>query len=293
MSQTFTNITSFPYLGNVAGISAQPIKIKNLSGQSVPLVIPWALYSTSTFNIGVQVNLGGQGLQNSLQQIRSVYIDNMKSSCPVYILFPDTGYVVVAKENSAGWFPVYTNQYNFSIIALGIDPNNIPITKVLITNVAIDASVDVEIDSAIAQFLASSLIQRGGTFNPQIGVPALGDQLFSTSLNSAINGAVSTLWGTPLAVGEFVYVTSVFCTVNMFAANTTIQAIIESTGLSGPIFNQVISVPAGSVLINSPFLNLQAQWKLDASQTWRVRSQVLGGAPQGQINFSFSYTINP
>jgi hypothetical protein len=290
MAQLFFNVKSFAYQGtpNVA-----PIKIRNISGQSVPLLIPWGSYSISTSNIGINVSLDGQGVQASLQQIRSVYIDNMQSSCPVYIVFPDTGYVVVAKENSAGWFPVYTNQYKIAIIALGIDPNAVPTTKVLITNVPIEASIDVEIDSAISQFLASPVIQRAGIFNPSIGIPALGDQFQSVNLASQTNGATVGIFGTPLLAGEFIYVTSCFCTINMFVPNTSVQVTIESTGASGILFQQTITVPAGEVLLNSPFLEMTGQWKLDASQFYRVRNQIQVGMPIGQINFNFSYTINP
>jgi hypothetical protein len=212
----------------------------------------------------------------------------MASGNPVYVQFPDTGYTVVAKENSAGWYPVYTNQYKFSVIALGINTSDIPITTVLVTNVAVEASVDVEIDSTIVNYLASPVNARIGSFQPGSGTPALGDQFITVSLNPAINNTTAVLFDTPLSPGEFIYVTSVYFTAYLPSANTAVNIFFESTGLAG-IFWQG---SAPSIPFNVP-LQIQGQWKLDASQTWRVRSVITEGAPQGNIDFNFSYTTNP
>jgi hypothetical protein len=291
MSRNFGAAVSFGYTGipNVA-----PIKIKSVSGQSVPLSIVWANYTTFFSNVAVRVDLSPSSVSTPLGQIRSVYIDNMGSANPVYVQFPDTGYTVVAKENSAGWFPVYTNQFKFSIIALGINTSNIPIASVLVTNIAIEASIDVEIDSTVAQFLSSPSNARIGTFQPGNSAPALGDQFLTISLNPAINNTfTSNLFGTPYASGEFVYITSVYFTAQMEVPGTNVALFFESTGLAGIFWQGSIGSPVG---VSIPFtvpLQIQAQWKLDGSQTWRVRSAILAGVPSGDLNFNFSYTINP
>jgi hypothetical protein len=285
MTQNFSGVVSFGY----AGIpQLAPIKIKSVAGQSVPIIIPWANYTSFFSNVLINVDLSTSNVSTSLGQIRSVYIDNMGSGNPVYVQFPDTGYTVVAKENSAGWYPVYTNQYKFSIIALGINTSAIPTTTILVTNVAVEASVDVEIDSTIVNFLASPANARIGAYQPGSDTPALGDQFATVSLNPAINNTTAPLFSTPLLVGEFIYVTSVYFTAYMPVANTAVNIFFESTGLAG-IFWQG-SAPSAPLSVP---LQIQGQWKLDASQTWRVRSVISQGVPQGNINFNFSYTTNP
>jgi hypothetical protein len=287
--RSFANVDFFAYDGipNIA-----PIKLRNQSGQSIPLIVSWSDYSTALPNIGINVSFAG-AIQTPLQNIRSVYIDNMGSSCPVYVMFPDTGYIVVAKENSAGWFPVYTNQFTLQIIALGIDPNAIPTTKVLVTNLAIEASTDVEIESAISQFLASPLLQRSGAFNPSIGVPALGDQFQGVFLAPQIDNNIINLFGTPLSSGQFVYVTCAYAIVTNSGSGSSFRIFLESTGISGIFLEQDVQCPPGSTLLNAPLLQMTGQWKLDASQTYRLRTKILTGAPNGALNFNFSYTVNP
>jgi hypothetical protein len=218
----------------------------------------------------------------------------MGSDSPMYVQFPDTGYTVVAKANSAGWFPVYTNQYKLFVIGLGIDPNNIPTTKVLVTNIGIEASTDVELESSVSYYLASPVLQRSGQFQPGFGVPALGDQESSVFLDPSVTGSTVGLFGTPLASGKFVYITCMYGSITLTGAGgggATTRIIMESTGISGIFFLQDVAVIAGQVISSQPVISMNGQWKLDASQTYRMRTQVLAGLPVGAWNFSFSYTV--
>jgi hypothetical protein len=293
VSRSFSNVASSFNFNQVPNVS--PIQIGKVSGASAPLFINWANYSTVIANIGLNVDLSIASVQKALATIKSIYIDNMGSSAAIYIQFPDTGYTIVAQANSAGWFPVYTNQFKFTIFALGIDPTNVPQTKILVTNVPVEASTDIELATAIQLWKSSPLLARTGALNPQLGTPALGDQFTSGVISLQTDGATQVLFGTPLASGNFIYITSVNFTIQSYTAPGTSAAqnrlFFESTGSAGIFFEEDISAAQSTVIQFMQILNMQGQWKLDASQTYRLRNQVLQGPGTGAWNASFSYTI--
>lgn len=293
MAQTFSNISKFyPFLGS---LNPQAITLGHLSGNSVPVFLDWSLYG-GTGDQAVSFDLSSAPFVKALVAIKSVYIDNMGSSAAIYILFPDTGYTIVAQANSAGWFPVYTNQFKFFVFALGIDPTAIPKTKILIANLPIQASTDIELNQAISLWKASPVLARTGALNPQLGVPALGDQFTGAVLPLQTDGAAQTLFGTPLASGNFIYITSVYFTIQAYQAPGSGPAqnrlFFESTGSAGIFFEEDIFLPQSQFAPLMPILSIQGQWKLDASQTYRVRNQVLLGPGSGAWNANFSYTIS-
>src|SRR5580704_7932466 len=96
---------------NYIGIpETQGIKLAGIKGVVIPLLFQWISYGASTAkpNINVLVNVNNQACI-AMDQIRSVYIDNLGSDQPIYVNFPDTNYTIAAKPNSEGWYPAYTN----------------------------------------------------------------------------------------------------------------------------------------------------------------------------------------
>ena len=85
-------------------------------------------------NVNVLVNVAmAGGAQPALDQIRSVKIDNLGNSAPVYVTFIDTGDTIVAPPNTAVWENVVTNQMIANVILKGAD-NTVTNTAVFFTN---------------------------------------------------------------------------------------------------------------------------------------------------------------
>lgn len=294
MARSFLGILQQQYIG-IPSISA--IKFRGIAGISVPLLFNWLIYgaSTSAPNKNVRVDLGGAQVATKLQNIRSVYIDNMGSDVPIYVNAPDTGYTIVAKPNSSGWYPIYTNGLLLEIIGQGFFTGNIPVTKILVTNLTIDPSIDDELSAAQTLWKASNTISRGNTiYNSNLGIPTLGDQTVQPLLNIAVDGNVTDLF--PVQANGFYYVNSYFASVLgcSTAASTQVNLFVESTGISGVLFSFVVILFAGQIqalpvpLGHQNGLNL----KIDATQQWRIRNS---GAMSfaGLFSFICAFTFNP
>lgn len=296
------NFIGFGQVAYIGQAFVRSIKLAGISGQCSPFFFPWLIYgaSTSVPNINVLVSLENP-VCKALDQIRSVYIDNLNSSIPVYVYFPDTGTTIVAKPNSEGWYQAFTNAKVFWVIGIGFLTGDIPQTLVTVSNLALPPLVNTELDQSVNLWKASPLISRGLTpYNQNLGIPALGDQ--SIAYNSTAGGVGilnNNLWGTPLASG-FVYVTGVYWTAKGIAVagagNLVVQ--VESTGVAGTLWQASYFTP-NSASGNSPenadvLLNLGGQMslKLDATQTWRLRATNWSSNPV-QLSLTTNYTINP
>lgn len=299
--RTFIGFGQAQYIGQP---QTQPIKLGNIQGQAVPLLFQWISYGASTAkpNINILVDVSRQPCVR-LDQIRSVYIDNLGSNNPVYVNFPDTNYTVVAQPNSEGWYPAYTNAREFWVIGEGFFTGSIPQTFIIISNLPIQPSVNVEIAQSVELWKASPTISRGTTiYNSLYGTPALGDQMFASALlDLSVSNAVTGMWGTPYASG-FIYITNlqiVLLTAHGSNAGETGALALESTGVGGILINPNFQAPeyppsnAGEPIQNNlALVNLSGmQIKLDATQTWRLRvsTAVTGGLVQAYSSF----TVNP
>lgn len=277
--------------------SAQAIKLGGIASQIVPLNFQWLAYgaSTSVPNINVLVDLNGK-VCSPLDQIRSIYIDNLGSDCPIYVYFPDSQTTIVAKPNSEGWYPAFTNARVFQVVGEGFLTGSIPQTLVVASNLYIPPSVNNEIDNAVTLYRASPLITRGNSiYNAGLGIPALGDQLFTSSLLDVTTvGATVPLWNTPYPSG-FLYITNLAIYgigISNGVANVG-QLFIESTGVAGvlmfPDWFQKPDIPAGYSLEIARLTGLQT--KLDATQTWRAR--ITSNGDGGGIQIYSSFTQQP
>lgn len=296
----FSAVPAKQYIGSPL---PRPITLGGIQGNCVPLTFIWQQYDINhNPNLAVNVSLEGQQIAAKMPIIKSIYIDNLGCATPVYVYFGDTGYTVAAQPNSAGWFKVYTGGLSFLVVGLGFTFGDTPQTFVLATNADVESSVDLEISQAVALWKGSPVITRGNSIlNTNFSAPALGDQTFPLIGGFSAAGVIGTLWGTPYASG-FIYLTALqlyyYNVAANLAANGSAELIIESTGISGILYQLPFIYNdnnTGARLANTPLLGpLNAlNIKLDATQTWRMRAQnVLNGF---NTNFSFITvaTVNP
>lgn len=297
--RSFTGFGQKSYIGQPYAV---PIKLAGIATQCVPLLFQWISYGASTAvpNVNVLVNANNKPC-SPLEQIRSIYIDNLGCDTPVYVNFPDTNTTIVAKPNSEGWYPAFTNQKVFSVIGEGFFTGDIGQTFIALCNVYIPPGVNNEIDTSVALWRGSPLITRGTSiYSSNYGIPALGDQFFSSGLLNLFNlGTTQNLWGTPKPSG-FLYITGLsFYVADAYSggpAPTLGQCVIESTGIAGilAVPNYFAPVVGGSYVGATPSPPIQMtgmQLKLDATQTWRVRVAV--AVDQGFAQAFSSYTYQP
>lgn len=286
MSNNFTGTTTANYRGTTYRLPVKlPQGIITPPGRVQPSVCPvtidWVVYwqaAGNPANMGVFVNLQAASVQASiLDRIASVKIDNTGSQNSVYVLFEDTGDVINCPPNCSVTYPCLTNLLNAKIIATGLTAGFIPTTKIYFYNIELPPSVDYEVSQSVSLWKASPSITRGNTIlNTNFGVPALADQFQSPSLPLSPIGNTVGLWGTPYPSG-FIYVNSFILTVgNMYSNGTSEfgQIVVESTGISGILFQPAFQSPAtiaertyNQIITQNHGMNL----KLDATQTWRMR----------------------
>jgi hypothetical protein len=253
-------------------------------------LLQWLSYGASTANqnINVLVDLKTQPCVR-LDQIRSVYIDNLGSDNPVYVYFPDTACTVVAKPNSEGWYPAYTGDRKFWVIGEGFLTGHIPQTLVIVTNIAVSPAVNVELDQSTPLWKASASITRGNTiYNSNLGVPALGDQTRQYFGAFNVPGVLANnVFDSPYSSG-FIYLTTLdFSYLGMATGGQTI-VVLESTGIAGILYQFFWTMP-NTIIPNSiqKILQLEGlQIKLDATQTWRLR------AASTNISMGYSATVS-
>lgn len=292
--RTFLGFGQAAYIG---APSPRAIKLGGISAVTIPLLFQWLSYgaATSKPNVNVLVDIDN-AVCRQLDQIRSVYIDNLGSANPVYVFFPDTSYTIVAKPNSEGWYPAYTNSKKIWVIGAGFLTGNIPQTNILLSNISQQAAVNTELDQSAALWLASPVITRGTSiYNTAFGIPALGDQFFSSARLNLASGTTVPLWNTPYPSG-FLYITSMIFNTFLMGYNPgfgVCGCLIESTGIAGVLADLTFGSPNGAGYAGAGVNNILtltgAQIKLDATQTWRVRlGQSTPGGGYGQLLSTFT-----
>lgn len=162
MSRDFTAVPAHAYIGAPYSI---PIQIAGKSGLCVPLQFNWLAYGASSLNQNICANValtssGGSVRATLLDQIRSIYIDNLGSAIPIYVQFLDTLFTVVAAPFTAGWYPVFTNSYFLRVVGLGFNNGSIPQSAIFVTNLVVPPDTDVEVQRTF--LLASPVISTSG-----------------------------------------------------------------------------------------------------------------------------------
>lgn len=294
--RSFSGITAVAYIGQPV---AQSIKLAGIAGQGVALNINWLSYGGSTAkpDINVFVDLEQQACVR-LDQIRSVYIDNLNSDIPIYVNFPDLGYTIVAKPNSEGWYPAYTNGRQLNIIAEGMLDGSIPQTLVIVSNIYIPPSVNIEVDQSIPLWRSSPTINRNAGNNTAFAAPALGDQSVQYSGVVLAPGVLqNNVWATPRPSG-FIYLTAVEFNLQAITStgNGVLQILLQSTGLAGGlyVFPFVLPVASSPVIpVQTLMRQMAKNIKLDATQTWQLFASIVAGGIQAQYSLAMDYTVNP
>lgn len=263
------------------------------------MTIPWRIYDVgaSKTAAAVVVNFkSGNAPVVLLDQIRSVYIDNLNNNVPVYVYFPDTDFTVPCKPNATAWMPVIADQQAAVIIGQGFTDNDRDaVTKVMFTNVMLPPYVDDELPQSVSLYRASPEIQRGNTiYNSRFAPPALGDQTRQALVNIAPAGNLTAMI-LPAQLSGVYIVTNILLTGSAITSSITVQlgqAFIESTGPSGILYQTFFVGASGTVLFDE-FLNIQpAQIKLNATEEWRLRSGTVMVGGILELVFNFTYLPN-
>lgn len=287
----------FPSAEYIGAPFTRAISLRGISGQCVPLKLNWIAYGagSSLPALLVNVNLDVALVAQRMATIKSIYIDNMGSAVPIYVICPDTGYIVVARPNSAGWFCVYTNAMQLQIAGIGFLDGSVPTTLIIACNIDQIPSVDLEIAQSVALWKASASITRGGTiYNQNLGTPALGDQTQQITVQSAAPGVLaSPLFGGPQS--GFIYLTAIDVRVLITTGGTiAVNCVLESTGITGILYtfnffyNADYPGPPVALLAKSG-MNV----KLDATQLWRIRCQSQSPATTFTFQTVLDWTNNP
>lgn len=291
------NFGAFPAQNYIGTPFAFPVQLSaGLQSQVCPLTFNWLIYGASTAapNQLVNVSLVGNNVAARMGTVQSVFIDNLGSNASIYVRCMDTNYTVAAQPNSCGWYPIFTNLLTFQIVGMGFVTGSIPTTLVMFSNLRIIPSVDLELATSVALWLASSSISRGtGIQNTNYGTPALGDQAinYMDVLGAGFTGGLHALFGTPQPSG-FIYLTAINVNCEVKGAVGALQWAILSTGAAGNlfVFDGPLTSPQYQNLITLNSLNI----KLDATQTWEIFVAVnTYGANAVFLNHTFCWTQNP
>lgn len=125
----------------------------------VPLTIDWSLYQAASNNpVAIEVDLtANKNPVNSLDTIRSIYIDNSFSFTPIYVIFPDTGFTVICPANSIVMSPVFNNlNQKIIVYANAFIDGQIPVTDIQLSNVP-----------------QNGYVIGTGTFTPPVSAPSV------------------------------------------------------------------------------------------------------------------------
>ncbi len=287
----------YPLVNYIGQPFTKPISVFGVNGQSIPLTFNWLSYGVSTTapNLVVKVDMGTSLVAQKINTLRSVYIDNTGSDVPIYVIFPDTGCVVVCQPNCTIWAPCYTGGMIALVAGLGFFTGDIPSTAITFTNLIVPPATNIEIQTAVALWKASNTITRGTTiYNTNTGVPSLGDQFTTQNLNMNAAGTQTVF---NLGTG-FIYLKNVSVTLTQVlaagAGGSNINLFFESTGVSGVFFQYNILMAANATVAIATLINQVGDFKLDGSQLWRLRiALVAAGFSTGVYTANFSFTTNP
>lgn len=263
MTLDLSNVIPKAILGPPIGAPIKTCEVRQGSPTSYYADIDWSLYGGSIAQPTVAVALELTGvLQVPMDAIRSVYIDNTFSYMPVYVQFPDTGFVVVCEPFSTATSYVFTNVLSCFIIAQGISYGRPPKTRVILSNVDRDGfSLSPGIRQAVEGQLVSTSFDiftpAQLTFNfaaTNVG-PSASDRIICTIITaSSIVGLPTftnlTLGGVPLINGiQATYNTGPFKAVTLLAFRRAAEAA-TTMALAGIVSNPIDRIDYASYRIN-------------------------------------------
>lgn len=225
--------------------------------------IDWSLYGGSIAQPTVAVALELTGiLQVPMDAIRSVYIDNTFSYMPVYVQFPDTGFVVVCEPFSTATSYVFTNVLSCFVVAEGISYGRPPKTRVILSNVDRDGF---SLNPGVRQATEGQLVSTSfDIFSPaqlnfnfaatNVG-PAANDRIICTIITASSIVALPTftsltLGGVPLTTGiQATYDSGPFKAVVLLAYRRVMEAG-TTMALAGTVASPIDRIDYASYRIN-------------------------------------------
>lgn len=290
--RSFLGIPFSPWIGQP---SARPLAMCGTVAAAVPITIMWSVYSVGNnvpnFAVTIGMNTGGQ--RTLIDEIKSIFVDNLGVNVPVYVHFPSTGFVVVAKPNSACWYPVFTNDQVAVVVGEGFtDADANAVTNIFFANVLMQPYVDEEISQGVMLGRASTDISRGGNFsNSFYGAAALGDQSQQSSVGlSGANSAPAFRPG-PGPGGRqlsgFYYLTNLWMYVISSSGAGVGEALLRNTDDNITIFDGRFNSPTNNVTIidHGGFCE-----KLDATKLWELVYPGSPGLTAGALSMFLRYT---
>lgn len=202
----FRGIDLVSFIGQPIG---KPAALCN--GTTAQVTIQWLLYEVGNAlpDLGIQVDLSGIAPALQLDQIRSVYIDNLESAVPIYVYFPDTGFTACCLPYSVAWVPVITNNRRATIYGIGFTDTSIPLTNVFfnsfnmpMANQTISASSSITpVSITLASTIFGTTVGATQTFNAaSIGDAGTGRKLLIGAVYNASNGANTTIAASSITV---------------------------------------------------------------------------------------------
>lgn len=300
------NFFPYPFAPYNGAYSALPVNDGrgNQKGEAVALDIVWASYAANgqalgaanpNYSVLFSLNTAGPNTVSGTWTVQSVYIDNEGVDFSVYIYFSDTKQAVSCPANSAGWYPVLTNQRQGLISGVGIPTKSITgnqLTRIFFTDVFMVPSLDQEIQSTVDLWLASSNISKGtGIVNTNYGAPALGDQTVNY-LDDMSTPFSRTILGSPSAAG-FVYITGI--TVNFIGVKTDGVVNLTAAAMTGSQSGQFYTFYVLGNANITPFVQVYNKsglnLKFQSAETiqWQNTAPIVAGL----VELFLEFTTNP
>lgn len=298
MARDFSALTPRPYAATPQAVNInQPPSGQARGPITVPLTINWTSYGASAANSprGVNVDLGQSRPGGTvIDRILAVYIDNTNSVSPIYIFFPDTGFMVTQQPYSAAWQNVITNGLLFTIIVDDVVDGLIPLTRVFVQNQCVNPFSDIEVPAVYPRYLATPT--AASIVTPEYVPIALGDVIQADFAQWGASPAQLNvpLWGCPRASG-FIYFVALsldYIRPTAVAGASELTTIIDEAG-GQTIFTSKISLQS---ILRSILLSQSGfQIRLDATLSWRLRTTISGVHPGNTawMNYFFAYTFTP
>lgn len=306
------NFLQYPF-----GVYSGPLVSKGITycgrrATVLPITVTWANYSFAGSSLGanvpnfaIRVSYGARGPGNLPDdwQAQSVWVDNEGVDFPVYIYFPDTQFSIPVAANSAGWFPLSSNDREFFIVAIGIPTSSVVAnqeTLVILSEFNMPPYIDYEQQTSLIQQLGSPVIQRSNILLPGIGSPALGDQLMSKTIGlvSGSPGTAIPEWG-PFDAPFFLYITQLQITINAFTntgASSSIVGVELRNSVDGIVYASTAYGGSNNGLnTGNPAIitDLRGNFRFNAQSSWTLVLATSVAVTNGQMNWNFAYTLNP
>lgn len=305
MARNFLAYPTAPYQGTLSSKAFNDGRGRQ-KGLMVGATIPWALYTVAgaplgnanpNFAVAFNLNTAGPNTVSGSWDIQSVYIDNEGVDFPVYVYFEDTFFTVSCPANSAGWYQVFTSGRQALITAIGITDAAIAaaqMTRVFFTDTYMSPSLDQEIVTATALWLASPTLARVNLNSVGFGVPSLGDQADNTSMFASGVGTSAQVFvpaaGGSLPPSKFIIVNALLMNLlqdGIITDNNSIDLVQQGSaiGLYTWTWQSQLNVKGNLIMPEATGMNL----KLDGTKNYFIR-QSAGSNCGDQVSLQTIFT---